>query len=390
MIDEKVLSVFDNSMTYFAPAERQSKKDIAKLRELISISPLVEVILEAVDGFIMILNKHRQVISTNLDVLHALELESPDCLIGLRPGEMFDCQHFLRGPGGCGTGEACKSCGAVIAMLESNKNNTPVVKECHLTMRTDGALKSAEFKVKCTPINIGGEDLTVFILHDISSAKRNEALQRVFLHDLLNTLTGIYGWLEMGSYVDTKRVFEHITKITNMITETVQEQQKIIQAEAGELVIEKRVTSAVEILSNINEVFTVYYTDLNKTIDTVFPKEDYFFKTDVTLLARVLINMVKNAFEASKKDGIVKLWFEESEKGVGFYVNNDGFIKADTALRIFERSFSTKAQKGRGLGTYSMKLFGEQYLGGEVSFDSSEKDGITFYIILPEEEIQKE
>ena len=34
--------------------------------------------------------------------------------------------------------------------------------------------------------------------------------------------------------------------------------------------------------------------------------------------------------------------------------------------RIFQRSFSTKAERGRGLGTYSMKLLGEGYLHGRV------------------------
>jgi hypothetical protein len=29
----------------------------------------------------------------------------------------------------------------------------------------------------------------------------------------------------------------------------------------------------------------------------------------------------------------------------------------------------TKAAKGRGIGTYSMKLFGERYLGGLVAFE---------------------
>jgi len=51
--------------------------------------------------------------------------------------------------------------------------------------------------------------------------------------------------------------------------------------------------------------------------------------------------------------------------------------------RIFQRSFSTKAVRGRGLGTYSMKLFGERCLGGEVSFGSATGTGTVFSIRLP-------
>jgi sensor histidine kinase regulating citrate/malate metabolism len=51
-------------------------------------------------------------------------------------------------------------------------------------------------------------------------------------------------------------------------------------------------------------------------------------------------------------------------------------------LQIFQRSFSTKGA-GRGLGTYSIKLLGERYLHGTVSFASSAEQGTIFQISLP-------
>jgi sensor histidine kinase regulating citrate/malate metabolism len=59
-----------------------------------------------------------------------------------------------------------------------------------------------------------------------------------------------------------------------------------------------------------------------------------------------------------------------------------GTIPEDVRLQIFQRSFSTKGS-GRGLGTYSMKLFGENYLHGRVYFRTNEKQGTTFTIELP-------
>ena len=50
--------------------------------------------------------------------------------------------------------------------------------------------------------------------------------------------------------------------------------------------------------------------------------------------------------------------------------------------QIFQRSFSTKGP-GRGLGTYSVKLFTEQYLKGKVGFESLEGKGTTFFVSLP-------
>ena len=69
--------------------------------------------------------------------------------------------------------------------------------------------------------------------------------------------------------------------------------------------------------------------------------------------------------------------------GGAFFVHNDEAIPREVQARIFQRSFSTKAQRGRGLGTYSMKLFGERYLGGEVSFTSTPEAGTEFAIVLP-------
>ena len=53
-------------------------------------------------------------------------------------------------------------------------------------------------------------------------------------------------------------------------------------------------------------------------------------------------------------------------------------------MQIFQRSFSTKGQPGRGIGTYSIKLFGETYLGGRGFVSPAEApEGTTFSIVLP-------
>jgi sensor histidine kinase regulating citrate/malate metabolism len=51
-------------------------------------------------------------------------------------------------------------------------------------------------------------------------------------------------------------------------------------------------------------------------------------------------------------------------------------------LQVFNRSFSTKGA-GRGLGTYSMKLLTERFLGGRVWFTSTREAGTTFYASYP-------
>ncbi len=106
-------------------------------------------------------------------------------------------------------------------------------------------------------------------------------------------------------------------------------------------------------------------------------------RTDARLLRRVLGNMLKNALEAVPPGATVTLGCECSAERVRLSVGNPGAMPSKVQQQVFERSFSTKAERGRGIGTYSMKLLGERYLGGKVSFTSNEAEGTKFFLELP-------
>jgi len=116
--------------------------------------------------------------------------------------------------------------------------------------------------------------------------------------------------------------------------------------------------------------------------------------TDPVLLGRVLVNMVKNAFEATPAGGQVRLWCEresspngtavlESGDALAFHVHNPGRDSARSRRAYFPALVHHKAGTGHGLGTYSMKLLGERYLGGKVSFTTGAEAGTVFSIRLP-------
>ena len=67
------------------------------------------------------------------------------------------------------------------------------------------------------------------------------------------------------------------------------------------------------------------------------------------------------------------------------YVHNDTTMPEDVQRQLFQRSFTTKGGLGRGIGTYSVRLFVERYLGGRVHFVSCEPEGTTFTVTLPRE-----
>jgi signal transduction histidine kinase len=105
-------------------------------------------------------------------------------------------------------------------------------------------------------------------------------------------------------------------------------------------------------------------------------------QSDQNILSRVLSNMVVNALEATKPGATVEVRYETQSGTSTFTVHNPGVIPDEVALRIFQRSFSTKTEPGHGLGTYSMRLLAEQYLGGKVTFESSIESGTSFFLTL--------
>jgi sensor histidine kinase regulating citrate/malate metabolism len=141
--------------------------------------------------------------------------------------------------------------------------------------------------------------------------------------------------------------------------------------------------SAEEVLSELRSFFDHHPVAQNKSIDFQENPPDVTFNTDISLLLRILCNMALNALEATKKNGRVKIWTEHEGDSLSFFVWNSQDISKEIAIRIFQRNFSTKGQAGRGIGTFSMKLFGEKILGGQVTFTTSKEDGTVFRFALP-------
>ena len=106
------------------------------------------------------------------------------------------------------------------------------------------------------------------------------------------------------------------------------------------------------------------------------------FFTDQRLLHRILINMTKNAIEASPAEAVVRIGCEQDGNDLEFWAHNQSCMPEQVQRQIFQRSFSTKGP-GRGLGTYSIQLLGERYLKGRVSFTSSPEKGTTFRFRCP-------
>jgi len=369
--------------TEFAPAERASEEKIAIDAAYFERFPMLQQVLDAVPDIFLVINAERQIIFANYRVLENLGIQAARRIIGMRPGEAINCQHADNETGGCGTSEACKTCGALKAFMVG-LNGRKNMQECRITQKDGQAL---DLSVWATPITVGDAHFSVFTLKDISHEKRRRALERIFFHDLLNTAGVINGFLDLVNEAQDQTELESYLEqmrysATRLISE-INGQKQLSAAENDELEPFFVRLDALALLREIEIQYARNPLAQGRRIEIATHSETVFFVTDHTLLGRVLGNLVKNALEASKEGETVTLYCGMApEGGVEFTVHNPAVMPRRVQLQVFNRSFSTKGP-GRGLGTYSIKLLTERYLGGKASFESVEGVGTTFTVRYP-------
>jgi CheY-like chemotaxis protein len=368
--------------TYFAPAGRAGREDLEKQAREVLANPVIRVFLETVQGYLLVLNEHRQILAASPELLEALNSEDPGWLIGLRPGESLNCAHFTEGPDGCGTSVKCKSCGAILSILACQEKHAPATRECSMSMGRGSATEIRDFQVRCTPLRDGNNRLSIFSIVDISQAKRREALEDVFLHDLLNSLASMEGLSQFQGQIDPQQIIRQYQSLTKYLKEEILCHRSLKEAERGTLEPVDSWIPASEILTELEGILRCNPHAGNRSIHFKSNSDGRHY-LDKVLLLRVLLNMALNAMEASSAGAPITITYENDGICGIFSVHNSSSIPDEVATSIFERSFSTKGLPGHGLGTYSIKLLGEKYLGGKVSFITSPATGTVFSIQVP-------
>jgi len=344
-------------------------------------------ILEAIPDMVLVLDAQRQAIAANRQALSTLG-KPEDLLVGRRPGDILGCVGVAESPGGCGTGARCGLCGALQAIRACQLSGETSSQEARILVGgTDVA--ALDLLVTASPATVGCTPLTICILRDISDQKRRAILESLFFHDVLNTAGGISGLA--GILADTSRTLppgreqdcrQGMARLSRRLIEEILHQRDLLAAERGVFEPRMEEIDLATVLREVRELYAEHPVAQNKFLE---PGEEAActVRSDGTIIRRVLGNLVKNALEATPEGGTVRTSCRDLGERVVLEVTNPGAMPREVQLQIFQRSFSTKAQRGRGIGTYSVKLFVERYLKGTVGFTSVEPGGTTFSVTLP-------
>lgn len=362
--------------TRFLSAARSPKREIERSRKRLAYSQVLIAALNCNPMVAVLLNENRQIVLANRAALALADGGGPDSVFGLRPGELLNCEHAMGAAGGCGTTEFCTVCGAGCA-IQSSQRGEPDTRECRVSRANGDAL---DLRVWASPFEMEGQTFTFFTVLDITDEKRRRWLERIFFHDLMNSMAVVLGTaavLKDVPPVQKDEMARVIVSATEEIIAELQAQKELAAAEAGDLRPEIRAVESLQLLRDVKTLLEKDRIAYGRRIVIRARAEPVQIKTDRRLLFRVLGNMVKNALEACAAGDTVTLDCRRRVEVARFSVNNPGVMPDAVRLQIFKRSFSTKSGD-RGLGTYSMKLLSERYLKGRVSFTSG-KRGVTFY-----------
>jgi signal transduction histidine kinase len=369
--------------TYFAPAEKTNKIELTKEIDIVNNNPVVSGLLQSINGLLAILDENRQVVSLNYSFIEMLGIDNPMEAMGLRLGEVLQCIYSKDAPGGCGTTRCCSTCGAAIAMVASLGQDTPIEKTCAITINKNNKQEDIVLLVKSHPIRIEGNRFLLLFLKDITLQEKRAALERTFFHDINNMMSMLLGTSELLIEENPSELAMDIFQAAQRLHKEISIQHYLSQNDSSSYQPAMSKLTIEKIFIDLKSFFTNHPVVKNKNLHFHENCSHLSIHTDSSLVSRILCNMIINAFEATDINGTVKIWDEHKDNQVSFYVWNTKEIPEEISRRLFQRNFSTKDGAGRGIGTFSMKLFGEDVLGGKVSFTSTKKKGTTFKFSLP-------
>ena len=231
---------------------RSSKEQIFKEYEIAGSEKFFTEVFGAMTGIGAILNKNRQIVYANNEFLSLFGYRfDRNRYWGNHPERYFHVFTHQMSLQDADTSRACAYCGIINTFLESKRTGRKITKEAQISSMVDGKHKSWDMNVISTPVSFNGEIFYVMILQDISEAKRRAALERIFFHDLLNSVGGLYGLLtvlkEETNPEQSRELINLSEEASRNIIEEILVQRQIRAAESGELVVKIELVNSVEL-----------------------------------------------------------------------------------------------------------------------------------------------
>ncbi|GHF02798.1 sensor histidine kinase [Thalassotalea profundi] len=237
--------------------------------------------------------------------------------------------------------------------------------------------KQAKWQIRHSEFINEGETHQLLVFINIEPALRQSQLNawqqiiRVLSHEIRNSLTPVSS---MAETLADKATDKRDQQVLSVITERCLHLQSFVDRYSS---LSRQLTinsQPISIKYLINEVITGLFKDkrivLKSSLETIW--------ADRELLEQVLINVVKNAFEAQATEILIEV--EEQDQYIIMEIcdNGHGFANINN---LFVPLYTTK-KNGQGIGLSFCRNIIEQH-GGIMELHNNSQHGVTVMILLP-------
>ena len=200
-------------------------------------------------------------------------------------------------------------------------------------------------------------------------------------HDLRNPLQGIAGATYYLKKMASAKLGEKELDMLTSIDRAMEFCNKIINDlldYSGEIMLDPIETDPKTLLKETLSLIKVPAGV--KVVDETQPEPK--MRIDKPKMQRVFVNIIKNAFDAMPRGGVLTFRSEQKEHGVSLSFSDTGAgMSRETLQKLWTPLFTTKA-KGMGFGLSICKRIVEAH-GGKIFVESTMGKGTAFFIVLP-------
>jgi len=286
-----------------------------------------------------------------------------------------------------GASSPCPGCPATLAL----NTRTSHIKEI---MGREGET----WLVGSTPLFVGDKvadgfiNVGVDITHGRELERSRAEVEGLMFHDIKSPLSGIISMARslQGDENLTKEQISCLAALarsSEQLMDQVSRSMDIHLMESGRLEYTPTKVDVAVLIRDMGQRFTSEARfagiDLELSVDgrPLMDHDTVWIMADRIMAARMLGNLVANAFEASKAGDVVRLVLNVNER-VSISVRNRTRIPETIRDQFFKKYVSSGKRGGLGLGVYGAKLMAE-LMGGSIAWESREEFGTVITVSLP-------
>ncbi len=241
------------------------------------------------------------------------------------------------------------------------------------------------------------DEMAQRIVMQLDDLKHQDLLRRELIanvsHDLRTPVAILHGYLETLAIKDEtlsdaekKKYRQLALKSSIRLTHLISELFELTRLEAQETVLHCEPFNLAELAQDVTQKFQLQAEEKQLSLSVDSATTPPFVYADISLIARVLENLIGNAMKCTMHGGIT-IHFKQHEESVLTTVCDTGHgISPQHLPHIFERFYQGTNDNSRpqlgGLGLpISQKII--ELHGSRIGVDSTQDQGTTFYFTLP-------